>query len=142
MLWIYDSQCQSFACSSVPLFDRTKSSTFTANTTAGQFSIAYLDNAYARGIYGVDTVAVSDASVPDTSFGLASVVSANMGYDDSEITGLMGFGWPSAKYPCWSYEAAKTLTEHLFSIYIGRDPIHRAVDPFPGQVETGQLLMG
>lgn len=128
-LWVFVECTNQTECGGVPLYDPSKSPSYTALNSAGQFSIQY-GIGTADGIWGQDKVSMGGQSYPNTTFGEVSHSTEWEG-QGTNISGLIGFSWPGAGsliqdrhfvMPLW-YELAKQWTNKAFSMYLQRETV-------------------
>lgn len=93
LTWVRCKSCTRGCKSKDPLYDPSKSSTYTNNTTSckGQFSIDYADNSSANGIWGCDTltgVDDVDGLKMNFRFGCGEEIAGDFG----DAAGILGLG--------------------------------------------------
>lgn len=128
-LWVFVECTNQTECGGVPLYDPSKSATYTALNSAGDFSIQY-GVGTADGIWGQDAVSMGGESHPNTTFGEVNHSTEWEG-QGTNISGLIGFSWPGAGsliqdkefvMPLW-YELAKKWDNKAFSMYLQRETV-------------------
>ncbi|KAJ7176805.1 aspartic peptidase A1 [Mycena filopes] len=87
-LFVLDTSCQ--ACSNAPLFDSSKSSSFSQQTTNQPTTISY-GSGQVEGFIGTDTVTMGSFSVSSQTFLLGEAISQNL--IDGDVSGLIGLAF-------------------------------------------------
>lgn len=121
-------------------FDTENSNTFMYNET-GPFEIKYLDDSFAKGTWGHDTITIGNISVPNLSFGVAN--------ESSNGIGVLGLGLALWEQSNEQYEnlpmklkSEGIINKALYSFYLhGADSgcvLFGAVDhsKYEGTLET------
>lgn len=142
--YVYDKACTAAACNEVNKFDHEKSSTFHEYNSSARNTLTY-GSGFAYGYWSKDTVAVGGFSVPDQVFLSAS--STDEGYRGTNVSGLIGFGWPdlsvSKENPFW-YTAVQNWEDKRFGCFLERRAWNNPnSDPRPtGASPGGTLTLG
>lgn len=128
-LWVFVECRNETECGGIPLYDPSKSPTYTALASAGDFSIQY-GVGTADGIWGSEKVSMAGETYDNTTFGEVNHSTAWEG-QGTNISGLIGFSWPGAGsliqdkqfvMPLW-YELAKKWGNKAFSMYLQRETV-------------------
>lgn len=128
-LWVFVECTNQTECGGIPLYDPSKSDSYTALASAGDFSIQY-GIGTADGIWGSDKVSMGGETHPNTTFGEVNHSTEWEG-QGTNISGLIGFSWPGAGsliqdkefvMPLW-YELAKKWDNKAFSMYLQRETV-------------------
>lgn len=139
--YVYDKTCQSQTCSEVTKFNNTQSSTFERYNTSAKTTLTY-GSGFAYGYWSKDTVTAGGFSVPGQAFLSASLTDA--GYRGTDVSGLIGFGWPDlavSKESPWWYTSAQTWEDKRFGCFLDRRPWNNpGTDPRPAGVAPGGTL--
>ncbi|KAK9446944.1 aspartic peptidase domain-containing protein [Limtongia smithiae] len=106
-LWVEsssNSDCSDNACSTTGSFNSSASSTYSDSSTA-DFSITYADGSTASGAYVQDTLKISNVTITDFTFGLATSSSTS-------TLGVLGVGFDADEAATTTYE---NLPDRLYS---------------------------
>ncbi|KAL1407503.1 hypothetical protein Q8F55_006936 [Vanrija albida] len=151
-LVLFDVQCGA-QCAGRPVFDHTQSATF--HNTRQDIYQAY-GTGDASGVFVTDRVEMGGFFVQEQPVALITA-STIVQYMGQEISGIMGFSWPSvdksqsgetflAPPPMWQTLAANSWTDKQFGMWLGRanvDPTHKANDELLGSAPgMGDLSLG
>ncbi|XP_027006720.2 gastricsin-like isoform X3 [Tachysurus fulvidraco] len=139
-LWVNSVYCNSAACNGHPLFDPSKSSTFTSNQQP--FSITY-GTGSVQGIIGYDTVTMGQLTVTNQKIGLSTTEPGNH-FARPLHDGLMGLAFkpPSDQTIVDTMIQEGVIEEPIFAFYLSRDSesgsevVFGGVDPshYQGQI--------
>ncbi|XP_062862650.1 gastricsin-like [Trichomycterus rosablanca] len=117
-LWVNSVYCNSDACSSHPLFDPSKSSTF--STDNKPFSIKY-GTGSVQGFIGYDTITMGQLIVTNQDFGLSTVEPGDH-FARPLHDGLMGLAFkPDDQTIVDTMIKEGLIEEPIFSFYLSRD---------------------
>ncbi|KAL4252278.1 peptidase A1 family protein [Abortiporus biennis] len=92
-LWLVSSSCTSGACSALPKYQLGyQSPTFVpVNSNSTAFNVSYADGTVANGFVAMETVQLSNLTVPNQAFGV--VTDTNVTSSD-QVSGILGLGFP------------------------------------------------
>ncbi|KAI0077907.1 acid protease [Panus rudis PR-1116 ss-1] len=92
-LWLISSACATSACSSVPKYQLAyQSPTFVSvNSNQTLFNASFADGTDADGFVALETVQLSNLTVPNQALGLVTSTNVTVG---DQVSGLLGLGFP------------------------------------------------
>lgn len=124
-------------CTSHGSFNTADSDSYQLNETAPAFEIAYLDDTFARGTWGHDSLFFGDVEVSDVSFAIANFTNSEMGVFGIGLPGLemtydylTDSGYQYENFPM-KLKSQGLIAKNLYSLYLNTL-----------SSETGSVLFG
>ncbi|KAJ3158495.1 hypothetical protein HDU86_002720 [Geranomyces michiganensis] len=128
-LWVRSSKCTSPACSGLPKFYGSKSSTY-ASTGEAAPKVKYADGTTVFGVYSTDKIDIKGLAVNNLKF---MEITETDDPNGAAFDGIMGMCWPEAGYPTTYFQTLMTsgrFDTPAMSYYINSD------------YDTGGVVMG
>nr|ABW39370.1 aspartic protease [Metschnikowia reukaufii] len=118
------------ACSIDGTFDPKGSSTFKQMSNAPDFNITYGDGTFATGYYGIDSVSIGSARVPQCTFGVVNSTTSDVGVfgiglpaneaGNADTPDFNGTGFIFPNFPLLLKSAGVTL-KNVYSLYLNSE---------------------